>query len=126
LVIISVSGNAAAATGTNSSRASGFASLQIVTASCHGASGSITCSKFRYQLYRYRNQRAFRHEVMRMFQNELQGTTDKLEKTDENLFAIVNKTYIIAAQNEWNLAVQFATTVRHVCSLEARTLAVAA
>ena len=34
-----------------------------------------------------------------MFQNELQGTMDKLEKTDENLSAIVNKAYIIAAQN---------------------------
>jgi hypothetical protein len=110
-VITSFSGNAAAATGNNSSTASGFASLQIVTASCHGvlntqfiapspkpnlfgdlnarldgarvlanqwindiaptlsagmpshrASGSITCSKFCYQLYRYRNQRAFRRE----------------------------------------------------------------
>ena len=40
-----------------------------------------------------------------MFQNELQGTMDKLEKTDENLSAIVNKAYIIAAQND-ELAVQ--------------------
>jgi len=34
--ITSVSTNTAAATNTNSSTASGFASLQIVTASCHG------------------------------------------------------------------------------------------
>jgi hypothetical protein len=33
---------------------------------------------------------------------------NKLEKTDENLSAIVNKAYVIAAQKEWNLAVQFA------------------
>ena len=43
-----------------------------------------------------------------MFQNDLQGTMNKLEKTDENLSAIVNKAYVIAAQKEWNLAVQFA------------------
>ena len=34
--ITSISTNTAAATNTNSSTASGFASLQIVTASCHG------------------------------------------------------------------------------------------
>jgi len=39
-----------------------------------------------------------------MFQNDLQGTMDKLEKADENLSAIVNKAYVIAAQKEWNLA----------------------
>lgn len=62
-----------------------------------------------------------------MFQNELQGTMDKLEKTDENLSAIVNKAYIIAAQNEWNLAVQFAQQLSGMAvPVEAKTLAMAA
>jgi hypothetical protein len=52
---------------------------------------------------------------------------DKLEKTDENLFAIVNKAYIIAAQNEWTLAVQFAQQLSGIpVAVEARTLAMAA
>jgi hypothetical protein len=62
-----------------------------------------------------------------MFQNELQGTMDKLEKTDENLSAIVNKAYIIAAQNEWNLAVQFAQQLSGMAvPVEAKTLPMAA
>lgn len=42
------------------------------------------------------------------FRGELQGTLDKLEKTDETLASIVNKAFVLAAQKEWNLAVQFA------------------
>jgi hypothetical protein len=62
-----------------------------------------------------------------MFQNELQGTMDKLEKTDENLSAIVNKAYIIAAQNEWNLAVQFAQQLSGMTvPVEQKTLPMAA
>jgi hypothetical protein len=43
-----------------------------------------------------------------VFQGELQGTLDKLNKADEELYAIVNKAYIQGAQTEWNLAVEFA------------------
>lgn len=43
-----------------------------------------------------------------VFQGELQGTLDKLEKTDMELQAIVNKAFVLAAQKEWNLAVDFA------------------
>lgn len=43
-----------------------------------------------------------------VFQNELQGTIDKLENADEELMAIVNKAYVLAAQKEWKLAVKFA------------------
>ena len=62
-----------------------------------------------------------------MFQNELQGTMDKLDKTDENLSSIVNKAYVIAAQNEWNLAVQFAQQLSGMnVPVQAQTLAMAA
>lgn len=43
-----------------------------------------------------------------VFQGELQGTLDKLERTDEELSAIVNKAMVLAAQKEWKLAVDFA------------------
>jgi len=42
------------------------------------------------------------------FRGELQGTKNKLEKTDESLSSIVNKAWVLAAQKEWDLAVQFA------------------
>lgn len=42
------------------------------------------------------------------FRGELQGTLNKLEKTDETVSSIVNKAWVIAAQKEWELAVQFA------------------
>jgi hypothetical protein len=61
-----------------------------------------------------------------MFQNELQGTMDKLDKTDENLSSIVNKAYVIAVQNEWNLAVQFAQQLSGMnVPVQAQTLAMA-
>ena len=43
-----------------------------------------------------------------LFQDELQGTLDKLDQADEELMAIVDKAYILAAQKEWNLAAEFA------------------
>ena len=42
------------------------------------------------------------------FQGEIKGTQDKLEKADEELMAIVNKAFVIAAQKEWTLAIEFA------------------
>ena len=62
---------------------------------------AVACGELCHQLHCHRHQRAIGRKAMwTMFQNELQGTMDKLEKTDENLSAIVNKAYIIAAQNE--------------------------
>ena len=43
-----------------------------------------------------------------LFKSELQGTLTKLEQADEELMAIVNKAYILGAQKEWNLAVEYA------------------
>lgn len=43
-----------------------------------------------------------------VFRGELQGTLDKLEKTNEELSMILNKAYILAAQKEWDLAVAYA------------------
>lgn len=42
------------------------------------------------------------------FKGELQGVVDKLNKADEELYMVVNKGYIIAAQSEWDLAIEFA------------------
>ncbi len=43
-----------------------------------------------------------------LFKSELQGTMSKLDQADEELMAIVNKAYVLAAQKEWDLATQFA------------------
>ncbi|PJE80436.1 hypothetical protein CI610_00571 [invertebrate metagenome] len=43
-----------------------------------------------------------------LFKDELQGTMDKLDQADEELMAIVDKAYILAAQKEWTLATEFA------------------
>lgn len=62
-----------------------------------------------------------------VFQNELQGTLDKLQRTDEELQAIVNKAFVLAAQNEWNLAVSFAQKlVGMQLQVETRTLPMSA
>ncbi|MGW5410263.1 alpha-pore-forming cytotoxin MakA [Actinomadura geliboluensis] len=45
------------------------------------------------------------------FDDELAGTLDKLDKADENLAAIVNKAWILGAQEEWAEALQFARTL---------------
>lgn len=42
------------------------------------------------------------------FKGELKGVMDKLDKADEELYMVVNKAYILAAQGEWNLATEFA------------------
>lgn len=62
-----------------------------------------------------------------VFQNELQGTLDKLNNTNENLAAIVDEAYVLAAQNEWNLAVQFAQQLVGMnLQVQAKTLPMAA
>lgn len=62
-----------------------------------------------------------------VFQSEVQGTLDKLEKTDEELQSIVNKALVLAAQKEWNLAVQFAQQlVGMKVTIEAQTLPMSA
>jgi hypothetical protein len=62
-----------------------------------------------------------------VFRGELQGTLDKLERTDEELQAIVNKALVIAAQREWNLAVTFAQTlVGMEVPVESRTIPIGA
>lgn len=62
-----------------------------------------------------------------VFQGELQGTLDKLEKTDEDLSAIVNKAFVIAAQKEWDLATQFAQQlVGMQVPVESKTLPIGA
>jgi hypothetical protein len=56
------------------------------------------------------------------FENDLQGNVGVLEKTDANLFAIINKVYTVATQKEWNLAVQFAQQLSDVAvPVEAKT-----
>jgi hypothetical protein len=60
------------------------------------------------------------------FQGELKGVMDKLEKADEELFAVVNKGYILAAQEEWKLAVEFANQLTGVnLQVETRKIAIA-
>jgi hypothetical protein len=50
-----------------------------------------------------------------------------LRRRAKTLSAIVNKAYIIAAQNEWNLAVQFAQQLSGMAvPVEAKTLPMAA
>lgn len=62
-----------------------------------------------------------------VFQGELQGTLYKLNHTDEELSAIVNKAGVIGAQSEWDLAVEFAQQlVGMKVGTEARTLPMAA
>lgn len=62
-----------------------------------------------------------------VFQNELQGTLDKLEKTDEELSAILNKAWILAAQKEWNMAVDFAQKLATMkVEFESKTVPMAA
>ena len=39
-----------------------------------------------------------------LFKDELNGTMNKLEQADEELMAIVDKAYVLAAQKEWELA----------------------
>lgn len=43
-----------------------------------------------------------------VFAGELQGVKNKLDSADEELYAIVNKGYVEAAQKEWHLALDFA------------------
>jgi Bacillus haemolytic enterotoxin (HBL) len=62
-----------------------------------------------------------------VFQNEIQGTIDKLEKADEALIAIVKKADVLAAQKEWKLAVQFAEQLVGMnVSVESKELPMAA
>ncbi|HEX8071128.1 MAG TPA: HBL/NHE enterotoxin family protein [Pyrinomonadaceae bacterium] len=42
------------------------------------------------------------------FQGELEGTLKKLDSADETVAAVLNITRVVAAQNEWNKAVEFA------------------
>ena len=58
-----------------------------------------------------------------MFQDELQGTLDKLDAADEELMAIVDKAYILAAQKEWEMATEFARTLAQTTfEVESQTL----
>jgi hypothetical protein len=62
-----------------------------------------------------------------VFRGELQGTLDKLERTDEELQAIVNKAFVIAAQKEWTLAIEFAERlVGMQVPVESKTLPIGA
>lgn len=62
-----------------------------------------------------------------LFQSELQGTMDKLNQTSDTLSMIVNEAYVLAAQNEWNLAMQFAQQlVGSKLEVQAKTLPMAA
>lgn len=61
------------------------------------------------------------------FRGELRGTLDKLERTNEELASIVNKAFVLAAQAEWKLAIQFAQQlVGMKIQLETHTLKLAA
>lgn len=58
-----------------------------------------------------------------LFQDELQGTLDKLGEADEELMAIVDKAYILAAQKEWEMATEFAQTLAQTSfEVEAQTI----
>lgn len=62
-----------------------------------------------------------------VFQNELQGTMDKLDQTDVDLSAIVNEALVLGAQKEWDLAVKFAQQlVGAKLVVESQTLPMAA
>lgn len=62
-----------------------------------------------------------------VFQNELQGTMDKLSSTNVELSAIVNKALVKAAQKEWSLAVDFAQQlVGKAVKVEVRPMSIAA
>lgn len=62
-----------------------------------------------------------------VFQGEMQGTMDKLERTDEELASIVNKALVLAAQKEWNLAVAFAQQLAGMqLQVETKTLPMSA
>ena len=60
------------------------------------------------------------------FQNELQGTKDKLESANEDLSAIVNKAEVLAAQEEWKQAVDFSQQLMGIKpKVESKTLSMA-
>ncbi|OFX22892.1 MAG: hypothetical protein A2041_13095 [Bacteroidetes bacterium GWA2_31_9b] len=61
------------------------------------------------------------------FDGELKGVVDKLNKADEELYAIVNEAYVLGAQKEWNEALKFAEQlVGMQVTVEEKTLSMSA
>lgn len=63
-----------------------------------------------------------------VFAGELEGVKSKLDSADEELYAIVNKGYVQAAQKEWSLALDFAQKLVDVAkpTVESKTLPMSA
>lgn len=58
-----------------------------------------------------------------IFQGELDGTLDKLNKGEQSISAIMQEVWIQAAQDEWNLALAFATSLAGVTlQVQSKTL----